>query len=151
MTKAAVKANVAARRERLLKLITEDGHKSASVRELAQLLTTAGYECSHPTVVSDLKAVRAQLAASIEAMGVDLVGEQIADLNALYDTLWPDRADPKVAAILIKISERKAKLLGLDAAQRVEVTGDKGGPVAVTVDTDPILRTLAARAAGEAL
>jgi hypothetical protein len=39
------------------------------------------------------------------------------------------RSDPRVVDSLIRISERTAKLHGLDAPQRVEASGPDGGPI----------------------
>ena len=43
--------------------------------------------------------------------------------------LDPRKSDPRVADTLIRISERVAKLHGLDAPQRIETTGKDGGPI----------------------
>jgi hypothetical protein len=44
-------------------------------------------------------------------------------------SLDPKKGDPRVADTLIRISERVAKLHGLDAAQRIETSGPNGGPI----------------------
>ena len=43
--------------------------------------------------------------------------------------LDPKKSDPRVADSLIRISERVAKLHGLDAPQRIEASGLDGGPI----------------------
>jgi hypothetical protein len=43
--------------------------------------------------------------------------------------LDPKKSDPRVADTLIRISERVAKLHGLNAPQRIEASGPKGGPI----------------------
>ena len=43
--------------------------------------------------------------------------------------LDPKKADPRVADTLIRISERVAKLHGLNAPQRIEASGPEGGPI----------------------
>jgi hypothetical protein len=43
--------------------------------------------------------------------------------------LDPKKGDPRVADTLIRISERVAKLHGLDAPQRIEANGPNGGPI----------------------
>jgi hypothetical protein len=50
--------------------------------------------------------------------------------------LDPKKSDPRVADTLIRISERVAKLHGLDAPQRIETTGKDGGPIE-TKQTEP--------------
>src|SRR5882724_7955532 len=51
-------------------------------------------------------------------------------------SLDPKKGDPRVADTLIRISERVAKLHGLDAPQRIETTGKDGGPIE-TKQTEP--------------
>src|ERR1700745_1333908 len=43
--------------------------------------------------------------------------------------LDPKKSDPRVADTLIRISERVAKLHGLDAPQRIEASCPNGGPI----------------------
>jgi len=43
--------------------------------------------------------------------------------------LDPKKGDPRVADTPIRISERVAKLHGLDAPQRIEASGPNGGPI----------------------
>ncbi|HEY2458166.1 MAG TPA: hypothetical protein VGI13_12765 [Candidatus Acidoferrum sp.] len=43
--------------------------------------------------------------------------------------LDPRKFDPRVADTLIRISERVAKLHGLDAPQRIEASRPNGGPI----------------------
>jgi hypothetical protein len=43
--------------------------------------------------------------------------------------LDPKKSDPRVADTLIRVSERVAKLHGLDAPQRIEASGPSGGPI----------------------
>lgn len=51
-------------------------------------------------------------------------------LDKMRVVLWPKRADPRVADTLLRISERVARLHGLDVT-RTELTGPDGGPVEV--------------------
>jgi hypothetical protein len=50
-------------------------------------------------------------------------------LDRIRLSLDPKKADPRVADTLIRISERVAKLHGLDAPQRIEASGPNGGPI----------------------
>jgi hypothetical protein len=43
--------------------------------------------------------------------------------------LDPKKSDPRVADTLMRISERVAKLHGLDAPQRIEASGPEGAPI----------------------
>lgn len=53
---------------------------------------------------------------------------ELARLDKMRMVLWPKRADPRVDTLL-RISERVAKLYGLDAPAKHELTGAAGGPV----------------------
>jgi hypothetical protein len=50
-------------------------------------------------------------------------------LDRLRLALDSRKSDPRVADTLIRISERVAKLHGLDAPQRIEASGPNGGPI----------------------
>lgn len=50
-------------------------------------------------------------------------------LNKLRLALDPKKSDPRVADTLIRISAREAKLRGLDAPQKTELSGPNGGPI----------------------
>jgi hypothetical protein len=54
---------------------------------------------------------------------------ELSRIDAMVLSLWPNRANPRVADTLIRLSERRARLLGLDAPARVEQTGADGGPI----------------------
>lgn len=53
---------------------------------------------------------------------------ELARLDKMRVVLWPKRADPRVCDSLLRISERTAKLYGLDTV-RHEITGADGGPI----------------------
>lgn len=52
-------------------------------------------------------------------------------LDRIRFALWPRRGDPRTAMALVRISERTAKLTGIDAPTRLEQSGPGGGPVQV--------------------
>lgn len=53
----------------------------------------------------------------------ELRAVEVERLEALHEKLWPNGDDPKVAGQIIKAVERRAKLLGLDAAIDVNLKG----------------------------
>jgi hypothetical protein len=72
-------------------------------------------------------------------------------------SLDPKKGDPRVADTLIRISERVAKLHGLDAPQRIEASGPGGGPIEteegpdyskLTLDEMLLLRAMERKARG---
>lgn len=63
---------------------------------------------------------------------------EIARLDALLAGLWPRATSGDVPAVhaALKVGERRARLLGLDAPARAEVTGAQGGPLEVAASLD---------------
>jgi hypothetical protein len=60
-----------------------------------------------------------------------LRAEELSRLDGMLGGLWADakKGDPAAVDRVLKIGERRAKLLGLDAPARVEQTGKDGGPI----------------------
>jgi len=56
---------------------------------------------------------------------------EIERLDAMLAGLWPAATSGDVSAVnaALRVSERRARLLGLDAPQRAELTGADGGPL----------------------
>jgi hypothetical protein len=54
---------------------------------------------------------------------------ELCRLNRLRFALWPRCSEPRVVDTLLRISEREAKLLGLDAPQRVEASEPEIEPI----------------------
>ena len=63
---------------------------------------------------------------------------EIYRLDRLRRVLDSKKGDPRVADTLIRISERVAKLHGLDAPQRIEASGPNGGPIETETSEWPI-------------
>jgi hypothetical protein len=80
--------------------------------------------------------VQAELLAIREM--TEKAAEELRQLELERLDLWTAKAmvrfnagDVKAGFLLVKLSERRAKLTGLDAAQKHEVTGADGGPLVV--------------------
>jgi hypothetical protein len=69
--------------------------------------------CSEMTVHGDIARLRQQWAARAEMASKDWVAEELADLEELEAAAWKQK---KLDTVL-RIKERKAKLLGLDKIQ----------------------------------
>ena len=54
---------------------------------------------------------------------------ELIRLDRLRLALDSMKSDPQVANVLLRISERVAKMHGLDAPQRIEASGPDGGPI----------------------
>lgn len=54
---------------------------------------------------------------------------ELERLDELLKSLWPGRKSPRVTDTILRISERRAKLTGIDAPTRLEQSGPNGGPM----------------------
>jgi hypothetical protein len=86
-----------------------------------------GKSQAHRLVVAGLAESKAQIAASAD----DLRSEEISRLDGMLLGLWPRARKGEVAAVdrVLKIAERRAKLLGLDAPTKVAETDPVGNAV----------------------
>ncbi len=87
--------------------------------------------------VAAWKLVKTALDATLREPTMELRELEIQRLETMLRGVWPKAITGDVHAIdrAVKISERMAKLLGLDAPIRSELTGPGGGPIkAVTTD-----------------
>lgn len=87
------------------------------------------------------KAVARAMAAALDHAkeDADHLRQLEADrLDAAQAALWPAVLRGRLGAIDVftKLSARRARLLGLDAPAKREITGKDGGPIAVTTWSD---------------
>lgn len=101
----------------------------ASYSQIAAEMTKNGHKLSrqrcHIIVQNALKELREKL--SVEAADVRTL--ELERLDAMWLALYPKRKEPRVADSLVRLMDRRAKLLGLDAPKRIEQTGRDGGPI----------------------
>ena len=86
-----------------------------------------GKSQAHRLVTAALVEAREQVCANAD----DLRAEEVSRLDAMLTGLWPTARNGAVASVdrVVKIMERRAKLLGLDAPERKRLEGPNGGPV----------------------
>ena len=69
-------------------------------------------------------------------MGAEqLLALELSRIDALLMALWPNRKLPKSASAILRVLERRHKLLGLDAPNRAELTSDDSAPTRNTDST----------------
>jgi hypothetical protein len=89
--------------------------------------------------IDELGTITREGAAQIKQM-------ELEHLNSMHMSLWPQRKNPRVVDSLLRIQERRARLLGLDAPTKTAVTDADGGPVQfvlksiLDVDEGPVIQ-----------
>lgn len=79
-----------------------------------------------------LNAYRRTIARAVGPQVAELRNQQWERLEAIHQAWWGRRGDSVGAATLMRVYERGAKLWGLDAPVKTELTGADGGPVEVS-------------------
>lgn len=104
----------------------------ASYRQIADVLGVSRASAWRIVTrgLDELTAKCAEKAEQVKAL-------ELVRMDAMRVLLWPKRADPRVADSLLRISERVAKLHGLDAPAKHELTGADGGPIE-TQESNPV-------------
>jgi predicted transcriptional regulator len=113
-----------------------------SYTEIAEMMNV-NRATAHGYVTKALEDALEQVKADANV----LRAEEVSRLDALLNGLWDDAESGNVMAVdkVLKIMERRAKLLGLDSPQRIALGGDKDGlPIKYTELTDADLERLAA-------
>jgi len=91
-----------------------------------------GKSTAHRLIEASMADARAQILASVD----ELRAEEVSRLDGMLAKLYPKAAEGDVQAIdrVVKIGERRAKLLGLDAPVRTALQG--GGEDAPAIVTE---------------
>lgn len=98
----------------------------------------------------DVHLVLDGLAKRANESAIHVRNLELSRMDSMLNALWQAirRGDPTSISTALRVSERRARLLGLDAPAKQELTGKDGGPLATTqVDltrlSDDDLTTLA--------
>lgn len=91
----------------------------ASYRAIAAKLGYDSPSSVHKAVAAALRRITEEPAAEVRTL-------ELERLDALTIALWPQAAKGHLGAVdrLLRVMERRAKLLGLDAPERVAMSGD---------------------------
>ena len=82
---------------------------------IAEKLGYASMSGAHKAVQSALKKTLQQPADEVRKM-------ELERLDALLSAMWPHRHKPEYLDRILRVMERRAKLLGLDAAVKQDIT-----------------------------
>jgi hypothetical protein len=123
-TKAASARSLDRKEEALA--LRRAGH---SYRAIASLLSISKSR-AHELVSEGLEDAREQIAAASSALLV----EEVSRLDGMLKKVYPAAEGGDLQAVdrVIKIIERRAKLLGIEAPVRIETTGRDGAPIEVS-------------------
>ena len=88
-------------------------------RQIAEML-----DYSHEQVRKDISTILQSIAAETKASAVDLLSIELARLDDLQFGIWADarRGDKRAIDSVLRIMERRARLLGLDITRNFNVT-----------------------------
>ena len=122
------------------------------LRGLTQQAIADELKVSQAYVSGLLAKARADLQEQNRLDAATATGEQVGRLDAMLTALWPaaEAGDPKAVQTLLAVEDRRAKLLGIDAAVRKAVDLTTGGaPISyqVTIPTVQRIEPFAAAAA----
>jgi len=84
------------------------------------------------------RAVRAALKKTLQEPADEVRKLELERLDVMLFGIWTQVRQGNQGAIdrALKIAERRAKILGLDAPTKAELTGKDGGPIEHSVDDD---------------
>lgn len=86
----------------------------------------------------DVHRVLDELAEKTRETAIEVRDLELHRLDTMLASVWSSvcRGDTQSVTTALRISERRARLLGLDAATKAEVTGPDGGPLAIGQSID---------------
>lgn len=117
------------RAQEIVRLRVNDG---LSWREIGERvgMTYSGARKLFLRHMDQLKAHTRQefrVAQTMELMRLDALWK--INFQKATDEAIDDDVQQRASIVCLRISERRAKILGIDAAERVELTGGEGGPI----------------------
>lgn len=135
MTQVTRPDQIAVEDARLIAL--DERRKGKNFREIAKVLAAAGGPTSHSRayelVVEALRDLRDQCREAAQ----DVRDLEIQRCDGMIAILWERLEKPKISArtaarvvdSILRVQDRKARYLGLDAPKRIEATGAAGAPL----------------------
>jgi hypothetical protein len=110
-------------REERRKTVSANLVGGRSYRQIAEALGV-----SHGTVGNDVRILLGRWQREQLQNTEEWVLLAVVRLDQMLQAIWPGvlKGDPQTIALALRIEERRAKLLGLDAPERREVTGAGG-------------------------
>lgn len=124
--------------------IEERRHKVAGLkvsgatdRAVVEALAKIGITTSQPQVSRDYRHVLKQRAEARQALDEDkldlAIQEHLDRYMGIILTHWPRREDPESARVILTAQKGVREMLALDLPQKVELTGEGGAPLQVSI------------------
>lgn len=109
--------------------------------DIAQRLGYSGRSSAWRSVMSALKQTLQEPADEVRTL-------ELERLDRMLLGLWPQAVHGNQGAVdrALRIMERRAKLLGLDAPTKSELSGPQGGPIEVNDAREQLLRLVVRQA-----
>ncbi len=128
--------NKALQTERRLRVLELYKSGITSCRNIAKVLETregGKYAISKDTISRDIRRCLADLRKEQLSETEDMRALERARLDDELRAIWPQvrNGNPRAIEVALKIQERMAKLYGLDAPVKSELTGKDGAPVEI--------------------
>lgn len=102
---------------------------SLVAKRMPQVQIAKALGVSQPTIASDIKAIKAAWLEEAKQDVEVVIARELAELEDMEDDAAQAQSDPVWFEKRLKVKERKAKMLGLDAATKSEIAGKNGGPI----------------------
>ncbi len=105
----------------------------ASYRQIASTMTKNGHKISAATAYHYVKEMLAATKEQNEEKIDEVRRIEIDRLDQMLMALWPKREQPRVADTMLRLNERRSRLLGLDAPTKIGLGDGDGGPVPIAI------------------
>lgn len=123
-------------------IIVERRAKAFALRKMgfSYLAIAKKLECSEGTVFNDVHAVLKDLAKQASEDAAEYRAMELERLDAALNAIHAQVKTGHLGAITVwlKIIEKRAKLMGLDMASALEISGPGGGPVPIATISMPV-------------
>jgi hypothetical protein len=109
--------------------------RALELRKAGATYETIAGQLGYANASGARKAVASALKATLREPAEELRTLELARLDAMALALWRrvQDGDEKAVDRVLRIMERRARLLGLDAAARTELSGAGGEPLALAI------------------
>ena len=134
---SAARVKITERRTKVLALRTA-GMSYRAIADRLRGKDGVAEKYNFATAYDDVKAMLDEANANHREQAEDIRALEMERLDAMHMALWADAARGNHGAIdrVLRVMERRAKLLGLDAPTKAQLAGVDGGDITIKVVYD---------------